>query len=244
MRIRRCSPRCGARPCAVRPAERPGPGARGSGLRQTARPCSPTYPGEPAVPRRSQTAKSQELVELTDPGSAQLDLALQIPRLAGELLAELLVRLAGDELEAGALVDAARSDQYAGGPQRHLVVAGVAGKAYGLVDQPRADANPARLALHQQQPQPCHLVAVLDDEHRADVFAVALGDPAALALGIEIAHEGGDDLGGERLEAVVPAIFAAVDQAVLGDDPAHVAGARRPQNIGSVRGRRLTEQPF
>src|SRR5262249_44221561 len=48
--------------------------------------------------------------------------------------------------------------------------------------------------------------------------------------------------GGEGPGRVAPAVLAAVDQAVLGDDPAHVAGARRPQDIRSVRDRRLAEQ--
>ena len=86
-------------------------------------------------------------------------------------------------------------------PQPHAAVADLAREADALVDQPRADAEPARLRLDQQQPQLGDASSTaLDQEHAADVLAVALGDPAALALRIEAPHEARHDLGDQRLE--------------------------------------------
>src|SRR6266446_525292 len=80
-------------------------------------------------------------------GSSQL----QVPGLAHQALAEARVRLAVDELEARSLVDAAGGGEHAVSPERDLAVAGRARKSYAFVDQPRADAEPARSRFHQQE---------------------------------------------------------------------------------------------
>ena len=50
-----------------------------------------------------------------------------------------------------------------------------------------------------------------------------------------LAHERGDNLCRVGLDAIVPAIFAAVDRAVPAHHPAHVSWARRAQNVGDLR---------
>ena len=50
---------------------------------------------------------------------------------------------------------------------------------------------------------------ILDHEHAAHRLAVHLGDPAALALRIEVIEEIRHDPGHQRLEALVPAVLLA-----------------------------------
>src|ERR1700720_2929931 len=90
-------------------------------------------------------------------------------------------------------------------------------------DQPAAEAQPAGLRLDQEEAQPGHPVGLLDQADGADGLAVALGDPATLALGVELADELRDDLGDQRLEALVEPVLLRVEDAVTVDDPAHVA---------------------
>ena len=68
------------------------------------------------------------------------------------------------------------------------------------------------------------VVALGDQQDAADVAASAFSNPAALAPLITLAHERYDDFCRYCLELVVPAIFAAVHNAVAADDPAHVPG--------------------
>ena len=63
------------------------------------------------------------------------------------------LRLPIDAAEAGLLIEAARGVEIALRPQRDLLVAGVAREADAFVDQPAADAEPARRRFDQQQPQ-------------------------------------------------------------------------------------------
>src|SRR5205823_9305149 len=69
-----------------------------------------------------------------------------------------------------------------------------------------------------------HTVRPPDEEDRADDFALALGDPATLALGVVAFDEPGDDLGDQRLKPRVPAVFPGVQYAVAMYHPAQVAG--------------------
>src|SRR5712691_1647868 len=64
-------------------------------------------------------------------------LQLQVPVFPGELLAELVVRPAGDELEARPFVDLPRGNEHAVGPQRDLTVTRLARKAHAFIDEPR-----------------------------------------------------------------------------------------------------------
>ena len=85
------------------------------------------------------------------------------------------------------------------------------------------------MRLNEQQAQLGGRAALIHHEDRADALAVALGNPAALALGIELAQEFGDDVGHQRLEQRAPAVLLAVEHAVALDDPAHVARPMRAQ---------------
>src|SRR5438874_9836257 len=80
------------------------------------------------------------------------------------------------------------------------------------------------MRLDNQEPQLGAARAFLHHEYRADRLAVHLGDPAALALRVEVLDEFGGDLGDQRLEAHAPAVFLLVDRAVRPDHPAHVTG--------------------
>ena len=83
------------------------------------------------------------------------------------------MRLARDQREAGVLIDLARGDQDALGPQRDPLVALLARGADALLDQRAPDAKAARVLLHQQQPQLGDVVGGLHQEDRADRLAVA-----------------------------------------------------------------------
>src|SRR6516164_10201806 len=119
--------------------------------------------------------------------------------------------LLGDLPEARALIDAARGEQNALGPQRHLAVAPLARAADALLDQGAADAEPARLLLEAEQPQLCDPIAAIDEEDRADPLAIDLRDPAMLARGIEVLDELPADIGDQRLVADVPAIVLGIE---------------------------------
>src|ERR1700759_2889198 len=105
-------------------------------------------------------------------------LQIHLPGLADEIDAKAVMLLFLDAFEACALIDAARRDQDALRPQRHLPVAALAGPADALVDQCATDAEPAGLLLEAKQPQLGDAVAAIDEEDRAHPLAVDLGDPA------------------------------------------------------------------
>ena len=109
-------------------------------------------------------------------------------------------------------------------------------------DQPRAEAEPARPRLDDQQPQLGDVVALAHAEHRAGRGAVELGDPRGLACRVLRLGEAGDDPGHEDLEAAVPAVLVRVQPPVALDDPAEVAGARRAEDDGG-RCRRVEQPP-
>src|SRR6266513_2253799 len=115
--------------------------------------------------------------------------------------------------EAGPLVDAPRRDE--------LAIARGPGERDALVDEPLSDPVPARAGFDEQQPELRDGVALPDAEDRADPLAVELGDPAALALRVEVLDELRDDGRDEGLEALVPAVLLPVERAVTLDDPAH-----------------------
>src|SRR5438105_736816 len=129
---------------------------------------------------------------------------LQLPCLTHEVDAKAVMLLFRHAAEAGALVDAARGDQDALGPQRHLVVAFLTGGADAMIDQRTADADPASLFLRQ---------------HRADLALRTLVQPG----------EGLAALGGEA-EANLPPVRGkglSADQAFLVEilhDAAEIAG--------------------
>src|SRR5262245_31539659 len=73
-----------------------------------------------------------------------LVLECELPRLGDEVFAKAVVRLLCDAREAGDLVEVTRSEQVRLRPQRDLLVADSPREAYALVDQPLANAEPAR----------------------------------------------------------------------------------------------------
>src|SRR3984893_8015602 len=113
----------------------------------------------------------------------------QFPVLADEIAPEAVVRLLANKMKARRLVDGAGGDQHVVRPKRDLAVARPTGKADAFADQPPANGKAAGTGLHVEQAQFGDLVAVLDEQDRADNFAVALGDPAALAPDVEIVDE-------------------------------------------------------
>src|SRR6516165_10096427 len=84
------------------------------------------------------------------------------------------------------LVNPARRDQHVVCPQCELVIARSARKPDTFFDEPASNAEPASLWLNKKQSQLGGFFAVPDEEHRADDFAITLGDPAALPPSIEI----------------------------------------------------------
>src|SRR5438132_6042870 len=126
--------------------------------------------------------------------------------------------------EAGFFVNAAGGVKVALRPQSDFLVAGLASEADTLVNQAFADSQAAGLRFHQQQAQLGNRLCFLNQEYRADNLAFALGDPAALALGIEVLDKVGNDLGDQGFEALVVAILLGIEHAMAMHHPTHVAG--------------------
>jgi hypothetical protein len=137
-----------------------------------------------------------------------------------------------DAAEPGLLIQAARCVQVALRPQRDPGVAGLPREPDALVDEPPADAEPARLGLDQEQPKFGDGLRLPDEEHRADDGAVALGDPAMLPCRIEVIEKVGANPRGQSLELRVVAPLARVEHRVAVDDPAHVPRLVRAEQIG------------
>src|SRR6266404_6116371 len=104
----------------------------------------------------------------------------------------------------------------------------MASKGNAFLHQAMANAEAARLLLDKEQTQLGDFGTFLDQENGADDLAVAFGDPAAFAFGVEILDEFGGNASHQGLEGLVPAIFLSIKQRLSVDDPAHVAGAMRP----------------
>src|SRR5262249_49865569 len=150
---------------------------------------------------------------------------LPLPRLLEEPHAEFRMRRGRHALEAGALVDAPRVHQHAARPQADLAVAAGAREADAFVDQPGAEAEPARLRIDQQQAELRDLGRALLEEDATDRLAVEVGDPAALARGIVVLDVVRDDLGAKPFERRTPAVFPRVELAVPLHHPAELACA-------------------
>src|SRR5439155_2499437 len=141
-------------------------------------------------------------------------------------------------LEARALVDMARSIEAGVGPQHDLAVAGRTCERDAFIDEMAADPQTARRRFHAQQAQLRDSRRTPNEKNRTNVVTVALGDPAALALRIEVLEELRGDLRDQRLERVVPTIFLRIERAVTRDDPADVAGMVIAQPVARGRARR------
>src|SRR5215467_2719714 len=154
-------------------------------MRSTAWPAIPDAWGRPA-PSRTSIAAINRRTSMT---SAQL----QIPGFVDEVLAEAVVFLVMGPPETRILVEPARRGELTVRPQRHLAIARVPREPNALVHQTAADAETARARIDDQQPQPGDRLRFGDHEHRADVGAVFLRDPAPLPRRIEALQEVGDD---------------------------------------------------
>src|SRR5438093_8120779 len=143
-------------------------------------------------------------------------------------MSKAVVTLRADEPEACALVDATGGIEHAVRPERELLVPRSPGEGDALVDQSRADTDAASGRFHVEQSEPSDGFRMPDAEHRADDFTVALSDPAAFVLGIEVLDEVRGDLGDERLEELVPAVLLIVEHPLAVNDPADVALLKAP----------------
>lgn len=151
---------------------------------------------------------------------------LQFPDLGNQILSSpTLVRLLRDPPEAGLFVEMASGVKFILGPEKDFLVAGTAGEFYALGNQALANAKAAAVGLDEKQAQLGDGLRVLHEEDRAEALSVFLGDPAALAPGIEVLDELRHDFSDQGLEALVVAVFRPVQFAVALDDPAHVSGA-------------------
>src|SRR5438552_3452093 len=110
-------------------------------------------------------------------------------------MAEAVVRLLGNQPEAGSGIDAASRQEDTLRPQANGVVTRLSSEGNQLIHQVAADAEPASIRLDQKQPQFGDAATGSDQEHTADRLTQPLSDPTALALRIEMLDEFGDDAG-------------------------------------------------
>lgn len=75
-------------------------------------------------------------------------------------------------------------------------------------------------------------------------LTVHFGDPAALAIRIEVLQEVHRDPARKRLESIVPALLFGIDGCLSIDNPAHVAGPVWPQRVHGRRLRRMDQKPL
>src|ERR1700694_2130955 len=130
----------------------------------------------------------------------RLALKLQLPGLADEIDAETVVLLFAHAAKSGTLINSARGDQDALGPERDRCIARLPGETDTLLGECAPDPKPSRLFLHQQQAQLRDLVGRLDQKDRADRLAADLRDPAVLARRGGRSDELRTDLGGRRFQ--------------------------------------------
>src|SRR5262245_65676598 len=138
-------------------------------------------------------------------------LELQIPELGDDVLAPAAAGLARCQPEPSAFVDVPCGGQHAVRPQSDLCVTFGPREAHAVIDKPGTQSKSARFRIHQQQAQPRDIgLIVLHQHDTADVLAVHLGDPAPLALGIEIVDEIGNDLRAQALKWITPAVLVQI----------------------------------
>src|SRR5438876_4297712 len=147
-------------------------------------------------------------------------------------MAEAMVLFLFHQLEPLGLVDLPRRVEYVVGPKHHLAVGRSLCEANAFLYQTTADAEAARRGLDVEQTQLGDGFRFGDAEDCPHDLSIPLGHPAALPLRILILDEPGADLGYECLEALVPTVLLIVDNSLSVDDPAHVAGLVRAQDIG------------
>src|SRR5215831_8433361 len=160
------------------------------------------------------------------------------------MLAEGVMSLLLDQLEAGRLIDAASRDEHVVGPERQGPVTLGARKSDAFLDQPPADAEASRRRLDVEKAQFGNLICGTHEEHAADNFSLALGDPTLLFLRIERLAERSCDLCHESLERLVPAVFLRIEPTLAMDDPSEIAAAKTAQHIGNLGFGRTPQEPL
>lgn len=111
-----------------------------------------------------------------------------------------------------------------------------------FVEQAFAHTPATRPRFDQQKAQLGHGLVLFDQEHAAEKLTIALGDPAALPMRLQLLDEVGDDMRHQGLEALIPAILAGVEHAVTVHDQAHVAWTMAAQGEADLRRRLRIER--
>ncbi len=198
-----------------------------------------TWGGKALVTRRYSGAVSRKKT-----AKAGLLLEFQLPGLAHEVVTIAVVRLIRNFAKSRALVDVSSRMENAVRPERDHAVTGPPGEADAFVYEPAADAQSTRRRLDIEKTESRDSLRILHTKDRADYFAVALGDPAPLALRIEALKEFCGDFGDEGFELLVPAVLLVVEHALPVNDPADVSGLRRSNDVGHSRSFPLAEERF
>src|SRR5207248_378096 len=128
-------------------------------------------------------------------------------------------------LEPGTLVQMRRGHQGALGPEDDLLVAALLAERQGLVEESLAESSPPGLRIDQEPAKLGCLGRRGDNGNTADDPAILFGKPKPFARR-DGAYELGEWARDIGLEARIEASFPRVDDAVQGDDGAHIA---RPQ---------------
>src|SRR5260370_42456823 len=110
----------------------------------------------------------------------RLALKLQLPGFTDEIDAKTMVLLFLDAAKSGALINSARGEEDALGPERDRCIAGLPCEMDALLGEGAPDAKSSRFFLHQQQAQFRGLVRRLDQKHRADRLAAERPDSAGV----------------------------------------------------------------
>jgi hypothetical protein len=91
-----------------------------------------------------------------------------------------------------------------------------------FLDQASPDAEASCRGLYEEKPELSDLVRFVDEKYAADSQSLALSNPAALSIGIEIPDEIPGDFLDEILEPVIPSVFIGVDIAMTPYHPLDV----------------------
>ena len=124
-------------------------------------------------------------------------------------------------------VESPRRGQILVRPQHNPLIANFLSKRSALAHQRTRNTQTPRARLDEQQAQLRSVSAqsIADEHDAADRVAVLLCDPAALGSRVVLFDEFCGDAGDEAFEALVPAVFLVIEDAVAVDYPSDVAGS-------------------
>src|SRR5690242_17989913 len=125
---------------------------------------------------------------------------LTFPGLAHEIRTERALRFFFDQLESRFSVEFACGQKTALRPKSDFLISALASKLDAFAHEPTTDTESSRVWFDEEQPQLRDLVCVLDEKNRTDGFAIQFGNPAALAVGIEVLDELCPNVSHQRLE--------------------------------------------